>query len=74
MRKLFRREPARITGASAAAAIVAYSAFTGRGLDEILAQAAAILAAFEYVRTRVTPVAERTIEGARARFTFPADR
>ena len=55
---LFKREPALVLGSLVTALVTAYAYWRGLEVGEVLLQAAALVAGFVAVRSRVTPYVE----------------
>jgi hypothetical protein len=62
MASLFQKEPTLVLGSLVTVAVSVYAKWRGLSVEEVLAQAGGLLAAFAVIRSRVTPYIERVQE------------
>jgi hypothetical protein len=59
---LFKREPALVIGTVVSLLVCAYAVWRGLSIQEVLVQLAGLVAAFIYVRSRVTPYVQHEVD------------
>lgn len=59
---LFKREPALVIGSVVTLLVAAYAYWRGLSVEEVLVQAAGLVAAFVAIRSRVTPYVQGALD------------